>query len=160
MRSNRKLAGLLLLLLICAVGSVMWCERDRTGEPSTATAANSSLGAPIASRAASGADTEAPTRAAPPSELPAGGVVQGTSGEASKPVAVAGVKATRGGTKPKAPWASNAKRMAAEPQDRAPAVAQRQEESSDRRDAGTREEPPPEAAQPPRQEGTLVVRFI
>ena len=159
MRNNRKLAGLLLVLLTGAIVSVTWCRRDRTGDGSTSTAATGGVSSPMASPALSGAPTEGPTRAAPPVELPTGGIAQSTSGEGSKPIGADQAKTMPGGAQPKAPGASHAKRKDAEPQMSASAVAQRQGESSDRVDAGTRAEPPPEAALPPKEMGMLVGRI-
>lgn len=97
--------------------------------------------------------------AAPPVEPPAAGAAQGTSGEASKPIRADGANTTRGGAQPKATGASKAKLQEPEPQKSALAVAQGQEESSDRADAGTHAEQTPEAAPPPKEMGLLVGRI-
>jgi hypothetical protein len=158
MRNNRKLAGLLLLLLIGALAFVTWCRRDRAGEVSTSMSASSGVSS-AATRAGSGADTRGPAQAAPPAEPPAGGAAQGTSSEASKPIGADGAKTVRGGGQPKAMGASKAKRADAEPQKSATAVAQGQGETSDHPDAGTQAEPTPEPAPPPKEMGMLVGRI-
>ena len=159
MRSNRKLAGLLLLLLVGAIAFVTCHRRDTIGDVSPSMSANSGVSSPIATGAGSGADKEGPMPAAPPVEPPGGGVAQGTSGEASKPIRADGASTMRGGAQPKAAGASKAKLQEAEPQKSALVVAQGQGESSDRADAGTHAEQTPEAAQPPKEMGLLVGRI-
>jgi hypothetical protein len=158
MRKNRELAGLLLLVLICAVAFVTWCRRDRIGDVSTSKSANGGASSPMATRAGSGANTEVPTHAAPPVEPPGGGAAQGTSIEWT-PIGAGGANTMRSGAQPKATGATKAKRMDAEPQKSAPVVAQGQGESSDHADAGTHAEQTPEAAQPPVEMGMLLGRI-
>ena len=165
MRNNRKIAGLLLLLLIGAVAFVMSYRRDRTGEVSTSASASSSVSSAIATRADSGAAAEGPTQTAPPAEPPGGAAAQSTNGEASKRIGTDGANAMRGGAQPKAAGASKAKGKDAEQQKSALVVAQGQGESSDRSDAGTNADQTPqavqapEAAEPPKEMGMLIGRI-
>jgi hypothetical protein len=157
MRNDRKLAGLLLILLIVAVAFVTY-RRDRT-DVSTSMPANSSVSSPIATLAGSRADTGGPTQTAPPAEPAGGGAAQDTNGEASKRIGTDGAKAMRGGAQPKVAGASKAKGKNAEQLESAHALARGQGESSDRIDAGTNAEPTPEPVQPPKEMGTLIGRI-
>jgi hypothetical protein len=164
-KDHKRLAGLLLFLLIGAVAFVTWYRRDKTGV-STSMPASSSVSSPIATgagsgatRAGSGADTERPTQTAPPAEPAGAGAGQGTNSEASKRIGTDGAKAMRGGARPKAAGASKAKSKDAEKQETAPATAQAQAESSEHIDAGTHAEPTPEPVQPPREMGMLIGRI-
>jgi hypothetical protein len=153
MQNDRKLAGLLLIVLIVAVAFVTWYRRDKT-DVSTSMPSSSSVSPPIVTLAGSRVDTEGPTQTAPPAEPTGGGAAQDTNGEALRGIGTDGAKAMRGGAQPKAAGASKAKGKDAEQQESAHAVA-----SSDRIDAGTNVEPTPEPVQPPKEMGTLVGRI-